>query len=149
MITRNAEAIAGLVLVCFAIFAWYASYSIRGSAAFFPSIIIIALGLFSVIYLARSLLAPRRIPQVFERWWIFLIVLGLTIVYAMMVVKVGYITSTVVYIPLLAWIIGFRRPVYIAVTTLTYMVCVYVLFEIVFRRPLPSELFLEFVRGLN
>ena len=149
MITRNAEAVAGVALVAFAAFAWYQSYSIRGAAAFFPSLVIVALGFFSLVYLGRSLAAPRILAPVFQRSWVFVTVFVLSVIYAYAVVSVGYLTSTIVYIPLIAYLTGFRRPVYLAVATLTYMVCVYVLFEIVFRRPLPSEMLLEYIRSLG
>jgi putative tricarboxylic transport membrane protein len=140
---------AGLVLVAFAAFAWNEAGRIRGAAAFFPSIVIGALGVFSLIYLVRSVLAGRPGEAMFERWWIFAAALVISLVYVNLVVRIGYVTSTAVFIPVLAWVIGFRRPVYIAVTTVVYLASVYLLFEIVFRRPLPTELLLEYLRSLR
>lgn len=149
MLTRNAEVIAGLVLVAFSVFAWREASGIRPAAAMFPSLIIMALGFFSVVYLVRSVLAGGATPPVFARGWVFVVVMALTLLYVNAVVRIGYVTSTLVFIPLLAWVIGFRRPVYIAVTTLVYLACVYVLFELLFGRPLPSEALLEFLRRLR
>jgi hypothetical protein len=73
-------------------------------------------------------------------------VLVLTIVYVNLAVAIGYITATILYIPAVAWLIGFRRPVYISVVTVVYLVSVYALFELVFGRALPSELLFDLVR---
>ncbi len=149
MTFRSAEVMAGLVLVAFSVFAWREAVAIRGAAAFFPMAIIAALGFFSLVYLVRSVLAGRQTETVFERWRIFVAALVISLIYINAVVHVGYITSTVFFIPVLAWVIGFRRPAYIALTTLIYLVCVYFMFEVVFRRPLPSEMLLEFIRSIR
>ncbi len=149
MTFRSAEVMAGLMLVAFSVFAWREAASIRGDAAFFPSAIIVALGFFSLVYLVRSVAAGRRTEAVFERWWIFVAALAISLIYANAVAYVGYVTSTVVFIPVMAWVIGFRRPAYIAVTTLVYLLCVYFMFEVVFRRPLPSEMLLELLRSVR
>lgn len=149
MTFRSAEVMAGLVLVAFSVFAWREASMIRGAASFFPSLVIGALGIFSLIYLTRSVLAGRPEEPVFVRGWVFVAALAISLVYVNAVAHIGYVTSTVVFIPVLAWVIGFRRPVYLAVTTVGYIICVYVMFELVFRRPLPSELLLEFLRGLG
>lgn len=149
MTLRSAEVMAGLVLLAFTVFAWREASAIRGPAAFFPSVIIGALGALSLIYLTRSVLAGRSGEAMFERGFVFVAVLGLSLVYVYAVAHVGYVSSTLVFIPALAWVIGFRRPTYLAVTTVVYIASVYVTFEIVFQRPLPSEMLLEFVRGLG
>lgn len=149
MTLRNAEVMAGLVLVAFSVFAWREAASIRGDAALFPSAIIAVLGFFSLAYLVRSVLAGREVETVFERWWIFVAALAISLIYVNAVVYIGYVTSTVFFIPVLAWVIGFHRPVYIIVTTVVYLLCVYFMFEVVFRRPLPSEMLLEFLRSIR
>lgn len=143
---RYSEAVAGLVLVAFSAFALLQTLAIPGAARIFPLLTVGALGFFSVIYLGRSLLAPRDTGPLVTRADVFLVVLVLTIVYVNLAVAIGYITATILYIPAVAWLIGFRRPVYISVVTVVYLVSVYALFELVFGRALPSELLFDLVR---
>jgi hypothetical protein len=147
MTARYTEAMVGVVLVAFSAFALAQTLAISGGARIFPLISVGTLGLFSAIYLARSLLAPKETEPLVTRPGIFAIVVGLTLVYMNLAVAVGYITSTILYIPAVAWLIGFRRPVYLAVTTLVYLVTVYVLFEVIFGRALPPELLFELFGG--
>ena len=138
MIARYSETITGLLLVALAAFAMFEASKMSGGARFFPMLVSGALGIFSLIYLVRSVLAARPSPPTIPNAGKFFIVLIGSIIYINAIVAVGYITSTVVFIPLIAWLIGFRRPVFIIVTTLVYIVSVYVLFEVLFGRALPS-----------
>ncbi len=147
MTARYTEAMAGVVLVAFSAFALAQTLGISGGAQIFPLIAVATLGIASVIYLARSLLAPKETEPLVTRPGIFAIVLGLTLVYMNLSVAIGYITATIVYIPTVAWLIGFRRPVYLAVATAIYLVVVYVLFEVLFGRALPPELLFELIWG--
>lgn len=147
MTARYTEAMVGVVLVAFSAFALAQTLTISGGARIFPLIAVATLGLFSTIYLARSLLVPKETEPLVTRPGIFAIVLGLTLVYVNLAVAIGYISATIFYIPSVAWLIGFRRPVYLALTTVIYLVTVYVLFEVVFGRALPSELLFELIRG--
>lgn len=147
MTARYTEAMAGLVLVAFSTFAFAQTMAISGGARMFPLISVATLGIASVIYLARSLIAPKETEPLVTRPGIFAIVLGLTLLYMNLSVAIGYITATIVYIPAVAWLIGFRRPVFLALATLVYLVSVYVLFEVLFGRALPPELVLKLIQG--
>ncbi len=147
MTTNRTEAIAGLVLLAFTAFAWNAATGIRGAAAMFPRAIIVVIGVFSLIYLVRSLVKGRKSEPIFKRWHIFAVVLVGSVIYVQMVVAVGYVTSSLLFIPIMSWIIGFRRPIYIAVATTTYVASVHLLFDVVFNRPMPDDFTIELLRG--
>lgn len=146
IVRKNVETIAALILVSFAVFTWIQASAISGGAGIFPRLIVYVLAFFSLVYLVRSIAVARAGTQVFEDIGIFLILLVASVIYINCVTYVGYVTSSLIFIPLMAWMIGFRRPLYILAVTLIYMASVYLLFEVVFGRPLPSELLLETLR---
>lgn len=145
---KHTETVAALILVGFSVFAWSEVSEITGGAGIFPRLIIYVLTFFSLVYLVRSIMVARPTRQVVENLGIFAILLVASIVYINGVTYLGYVTSSLIFIPLATWAIGFRRPLYILVVTLVYIVSVYVLFEVIFGRPLPSELLLEQLRRL-
>ena len=147
MTTRYTEAMVGVVLVAFSAFALSQTLALSGGARIFPLIAVATFGIASMIYLARSVLAPKETEPLVTRPGIFAVVLILTLVYINLAVVIGYVTATIFYIPSVAWLIGFRRPVYLAVATLTYLAAVYLLFEVLFGRALPPELLIERLRG--
>ena len=148
MSANPAEVIAGLLLVGFSLFAWSEAAQIRGAAAMFPSGVIAMLGFFSVIYLLRSIFNGRATEPMFPRAGLFAIVLIGSLIYTQLVVTVGYVTSTLLFIPLTAWIIGFHRPIYIAIVTVVYVTTTDLLFEVAFNRPMPDDYFLLMIRSL-
>jgi len=145
---KYTETFAALILLGFSVFAWSEASEIGGGAGIFPRLIIYVLTFFSLVYLVRSVLVARPGKQIIERGGIFVIMLLTSIIYINGVTYVGYVTSSLIFIPLVTWVIGFRRPLYILLVTLIYILSVYVLFEVIFDRPLPSELLLEQLRGL-
>lgn len=148
MTANRTEVIAGLFLIAFSIFAWNEASNIRGAAAMFPRAVIAVLGLFSMIYLLRSVFNGRATDPVFKRASIFFVVLIASAIYMQLLVMIGYVTSTILFVPLISWIIGFRRPLYIGIVTVIYVASTYVLFELVFRRPMPDELAIQLIGRL-
>ncbi len=148
MTTNRTEVVAGLTLLAFSIFAWNQAAGIRGAAAMFPRFIIVVLGIFSLIYLARSIFNGRPNETVFKSVPIFVTILIASIVYVQAVVAVGFVTSTVIFVPLISWIIGFRRKMYMAVTTVIYVMSMYFVFEVVFKRPMPDDILIQLVGRL-
>lgn len=146
---KHTETIAAAFLLAFSIFAWVQAAAISGGAGTFPKLIVYVLTFFSAVYLVRSLMVARPAIRVIEHGGIFAVLLVTTLIYINGVTYAGYVTSSIVFIPLSAWLVGFRRPIYIAIVTVVYIVSVYVLFEVVFGRPLPSELLLEYLRRLG
>jgi len=145
---KHTETVAALILVGFSVFAWSEASEITGGAGIFPRLIIYVLTFFSLVYLVRSIVVARPTARVVENVGIFAILLIASVIYINGVTYLGYVTSSLIFIPLVTWVIGFRRPLYILLVTLIYILSVYVLFEVIFDRPLPSELLLEQLRGL-
>lgn len=67
----------------------------------------------------------------------------LMVLYAILLCYAGFIASSLILIPIIMWVMGERRPLFIAVTTVLIVLCIYVSFEVVFNSPLPESIFSE------
>lgn len=148
MTANRTELMAGLALLLFSVFAWREAAGIRGAAAMFPRAITVILGFFSLLYLLRSIFNGRAGEPFFKNFVIFCAILVGSIIYIQSVVFVGYVTSTAIFVPLISWVIGFRRPVYIAIVTIIYVLSIYFIFEVIFKRPMPDDLSIQLIRSL-
>jgi putative tricarboxylic transport membrane protein len=149
MAARYAETIIALILLVLCAVAWIYIGGMRSGADIFPRMIVTALSILSLIYLVRSLLTSRQLAaNIFIDKSRFAIVLLLTVIYISSFKFIGYFTATALFIPILSYLIGFKRPIYIIVATLAFLTCLYVMFVLVFRRALPSERIFVFIGGL-
>ncbi|TNV16477.1 tripartite tricarboxylate transporter TctB family protein [Buttiauxella sp. B2] len=67
----------------------------------------------------------------------------LMVIYAVALCYAGFIASSLILIPTIMWVMGERRPLFLAVTTALIVLCIYVSFEVVFNSPLPASIFSE------
>ncbi|HEY3591552.1 MAG TPA: tripartite tricarboxylate transporter TctB family protein [Buttiauxella sp.] len=67
----------------------------------------------------------------------------LMIIYAVALCYAGFIASSLILIPTIMWVMGERRPLFLAVTTALIVLCIYFSFEVVFNSPLPESIFSE------
>lgn len=67
----------------------------------------------------------------------------LMVIYAVALCYAGFIASSVILIPAIMWVMGERRPLFLAITTAMIVLCIYVSFEVVFNSPLPESVFSE------
>jgi hypothetical protein len=69
-----------------------------------------------------------------------LLILALMLSYMFSVSRLGYYTSTLIFLPG-AYALGFRNLIYIAITTLLYLLFVFLVFNTLFSLPFPAEFF--------
>ncbi|HKM97178.1 MAG TPA: tripartite tricarboxylate transporter TctB family protein [Buttiauxella sp.] len=67
----------------------------------------------------------------------------LMVIYGVALCYAGFIASSLILIPAIMWVMGERRPLFLAIVTALIVLCVYVSFEIVFKSPLPESIFSE------
>jgi hypothetical protein len=134
--TLRRESLAALALLAVVGAAWVESASIPGEARLFPRLILGLMGVLSAIMLVQSLRRPSA-GSFFVDFGNFVITVLIAGVYISLVEPLGYLLATSVFIPVLAVALGMRRPQLLAVTTIGFVVVVYLIFVIVFDRPLP------------
>ena len=75
----------------------------------------------------------------FNQMFAIPVALGLAVLYVIGVRWIGYITSSALYVPLSAYVLGLRNWVWIVAGTVIFVAASSVLFIEVFKAPLPPE----------
>ncbi len=52
----------------------------------------------------------------------------------------GYFTTSIIMLPLLSWLLGYRKPKVVMIGTICFLSLIYLLFIVIFSRPLPQEI---------
>ncbi len=133
---RRADLLIGIALLVFAVLYYRESFEITvGFAAdrlgprFFPRLLAVALGLCGLGLIRRSLtgrsdaepLPPVRVGQ-------FVLTLGITLAYAILLPSLGYPIATVLYVGALIWLLGYRNLVGLAATSAGVTAVLYIVF---------------------
>jgi hypothetical protein len=111
-------------------------------AALFPQLITGVMMLASAAMIVRGIIRPARAAiQTIDAQgaWKVVAVIALTVLYVVGVAKLGYITSSIVFIPLTAWVLGSRQYLLLAIVTAVFLALLVWLFVFVFSVQLPSE----------
>lgn len=142
--TINHDRVAGLAILAGSALGLIYTANLYEEAAQFPRVVFGIIALCALLLLGRTFLAKHRKTSsnpFFIHLPRLLLITGLMLVYIILINRVGYYTVTLVFIPLTSWLLGFRRKLYIALTTLVYLLCVYVVFNYLFSMPFPPEFF--------
>ena len=140
------ERLGVLLAFLFCTAAWSQLDSMPDEAAFFPRLIIglaflliLAWGGTTFFKRAQSLAESESGDSSNLR---NLLVFILCLVgYILMIDVLGYFTSTALFILTASFALGFRRPAVVAATMVSFIAFIYVVFVIIFQRPLPIEFF--------
>ena len=135
--------LAVLVLVVTGLF-WAESANIRADEArMYPRMILLALFGLGIILAARSLREDKtkRAGAVVPSVSAFATFILASIVYVASVSTLGFFTASALYMPAVAYLLGLRRHLMNAAITALFLVATYIVFVIVFSRPLPREIF--------
>jgi putative tricarboxylic transport membrane protein len=134
---------AGLLMVTVAVF-WWDSYTINAAEAqMYPRLILIVLAvLAALLFLRGTRMGGRRADApVVMVWFAFLAFMACTTAYVVAVAYIGFFTASIVYIPLVAWLIGLRQHWLNALVTVIFLLATWLVFVALFARPLPKEIF--------
>ena len=134
---------ACLLMVMVAIF-WRDSYSISAAEAqMFPQLILIVLGLLAAALFVRGMRMGNKLAEmrIISSLPAFVAFIAPTVLYATAVNYFGFFTSSIVYIPLVAFLIGLRKHWLNALVTFVFLLATWLVFVALFARPLPPEIF--------
>ncbi len=105
----------------------------------------------SLAWAVQSVLAIRREPPSFRldpaETRRLLTLAGLSLIYALAIVEIGFFTATFIFIPLTAFLLGYRSVRGIAIATAAFALLLYAVFGLLLRTPLPPELILRLAGG--
>ena len=148
------ERLAAAVTLAVTGVAWWMSAAFPFDARFFPRMVLGLLGVLSLVWLARTFVpaghrfaAPAaegeaaEVRPFFIHPGYFVVAIGMLAAYAVLVGRIGYFSSTILFIPAMALALGYRRPLGILLTTGAFVGTIYLIFVVMFRRRLPTEFF--------
>jgi hypothetical protein len=138
------DMVAGLVIFVGSAAGFAHTFTMYPEAAVFPRFILGFMALLSIYLVVKNHSAGQAEAKR-EAFFIYpprlLLILVLMLSYMFLVNRLGYYTSTLIFLPGTAYALGFRNLVYIAMTTLLYLLFVFLVFNTLFSLPFPAEFF--------
>ncbi len=117
-----------------------------GNAKHFPSAVLALSMALSLVWLVQSAIAlharasrPAAVASDGAALRRLLIVVAATILYVVATEFLGFLTATAVFVPLTAIALGIDRIKVIVPSAAVFVLGLYVLFDLVLRRPMPPE----------
>jgi hypothetical protein len=146
------DRIASILLLCLAIGVFIASGNFRAESAAFPRMISIVMALASIMMFLRTLSFKKNLPPpvasdpnidntFFRNIPNFFISISVILAYLVTIRYLGYFTSTFIMIIAMVFLLGYRDYRMIAYSTAGFLIGVYVIFILIFNRPLPRGIF--------
>ena len=137
------DTISAIVIFLFSLAAFILAKDFGGGADLFPRGTAAIMMIVSAIIFLRAVFWPRLIPEGMPRMersdaWRTGISVVLTILYVALLVPVGFITASIVYIVAISYILGLRNHMAICLTAVIFVGLLYYLFVVVFHTPLPT-----------
>lgn len=147
---RTAEVLLALALLLVCALAWLKAQSLPVDAKMFPDIILGVLAFSTVLMLYRAVSGiserlqgddvkdwrfTRHVPRFLGSFAVF-------ILYLLVVPRVGFFTTSAGLIIAMSVLTGFRNWPVIVASTIGFCIFVYLVFVLLFERPLPQEFFL-------
>lgn len=138
------DRILSVIIIVLSSLFWAESVNIvTAEAKMFPRMILSAIYVLSVLLALRSFRLPpeKRGEAIFISLFPFLLFVGASAAYVASIGVVGFFTATAVYMPFIAWLLGLRKIVQSVFITTVFLIAIYVVFVLIFERPMPREIF--------
>ncbi|KUF08961.1 tripartite tricarboxylate transporter TctB family protein [Pseudoponticoccus marisrubri] len=116
-------------------------------ARMFPLLILGLLAILALALFGRSFLAARQhaAERVIGDRGKFLTFVACTGLYAASVSQIGFFTASALYVPVAGHLLGLRKAWVNLTVTAGFLVATYLVFVVLFSRPLPVELIARFL----
>jgi len=134
MTKKNVDRAVLALLIVMAVLLYYSTASFKGIAiktsAKYVQFLAVFIGGLSVVQLGHSLLKERSYDLLIltENWPRFLALLISLIAFALVFEHLGFFLPAAIFIPLVSYLLGYRRPVVIGLTTVGVLGFVYLVF---------------------
>lgn len=139
---KNHDFVAGSIVTMFGLaMLYHAQTQLPSRVGLYPSFVTGLMCVLGLALIGRSLTRAGR-SRGFGPYVVhlpkFVISVVLTGLYFIASGTLGFMESTLVYIPMIAWLSGYRHIGAIAGGTVIYVVVLYLVFDLSFQRPLPE-----------
>jgi putative tricarboxylic transport membrane protein len=143
---QNHDRIAGILIFVIGALLYYTTLSFPPESAMFPRVILTLWLVLSGWMTVRSFVVADWRDMAYEPFCIhagrLALAVATMVLYIFAIDWIGYYTTTVIYIPLMAWLLGYRNKTVLAAATVIYLGIVLGVFDILFERQLPKEFFM-------
>lgn len=137
---RRQDILLGLLFTGLGLTIAILARSYSGASGLYPSVLGGIMALIGGLIAIRSFVSGNQTVRVLAPEPAKLILsASACIVYASLVMPLGFYTASVLLMLLLPFVLGFRQPIYLGLMTLGFMCLIYVVFTILLEKPLPAE----------
>lgn len=148
---RNVELLVGAAFLLICALAWLSARSLPADARMFPALLLALLALSSVVMMIRAVTgASERVQGDEIKDWTFTAHLprflggfAIFIVYLVVIPYLGFFTTSAVFVVAMSVFTGYRNWPVVLLGTIGFCIFVYLVFVLLFERPLPKEFFLS------
>ena len=141
----NHDRVASAVFFIAAGFLFYHTGEIPEEAAFYPRMVLGLMVILSVLMFLKTFL-KKELTKIFEPFFIhpgrFIFIAFVMLTYIFGVQYLGYYSASLIFIPAVAWVLGYRDTRVILATTICYLLFIFLVFDQLFGRPLTREFFM-------
>ena len=149
-IARDYESLISIFLFGGSVGAFIFIDTFPGASAIFPRMVTgLAILLTAILVVKASMRSDggRERVQFFINIPRFAIGSGVMFLYLLSVNHVGYFTSTALFIPILAYLLSYKKLISSIILTAIYIAAIYLIFVVIFKTTLPPEIILQFLLG--
>ncbi|HWA50493.1 MAG TPA: tripartite tricarboxylate transporter TctB family protein [Dongiaceae bacterium] len=139
------DSLVAIVIFVFSLTAFIMAGSYSGGAEIFPRGISAIMMICSVILFIRGMVRPT-VGEPMKRDEIIRVgsIIVATLIYIVAVNYLGFVLSSIIFVPVIAYRLGIRNHALVWISTLIFVPLVAYLFRSVFHVPLPDEIFMSF-----
>lgn len=117
-------------------------------SAYLPTAVLSLLTLLLVVWAAKAFVLTRQ--QRTEKFRFkkdeaqrFVVLVIASIILIAISPWLGFATSFLIFVPLTGFLLGYRKRKGLALTAVVFILLIYLIFEVLLSRPLPTELFIR------
>ena len=148
---QKTEIAVGIFLLACCLFAFITIKDLPADAKMFPNLILGVMAICVCVALGRSILGiSQKVQgkavtdwQFFANVKRFIISVFIFSIYLLCIETIGFFVSSALLIVCMATFVGYRKYVSLAMSLIGFLVFVYLVFVLLFERPLPPEFFLS------
>ena len=148
--TISKDTISSVVVFVFSLGAFLLARNYGGGAELFPRGLAVIMMAASAIMFLRAVFWPQFVPEGTAKMELpdvsrtTLCVL-ITIAYVLLIVPIGFATSSIAFIVVISYVMGYRNHFALWVTAVGFVAILYFLFVRIFHTPLPTDLIFGFL----
>lgn len=139
------DPISAVVIFAFTTAAFIMAGNYGGGSGMFPRIISAIMMFLSVLLFIRGIVRPTAgEPITAGEIGRVAFVIVMTFIYIVSVDTIGFVTSSVIFVPVVAYTLGIRNHLLVWLSTIFFVSLVAYVFRSIFHVPLPREVILTF-----